>query len=242
MFSAIIDSITTGDTSKLKLAIAGLLLSLPVIFLALCVHEVAHGFVANKLGDPTAKNLGRLTLNPLKHLDPIGFLSMVMFGYGWAKPVPINTRHFKKPRAGMALCAAAGPISNIVMALIFTAIMKIFTLVLPLIPTTTLFAQNVVSFTAMMLSAGVFLNLSYAVFNLIPIPPLDGSKILYMFLPAKIYMKVVQFERYIYFVLLALVIFGAIGYILYFVVVPTMFLLSLIFQIDFTILAMYLFF
>ena len=87
-----------------------ILLSLPIVLLALCVHETAHGYVAYKLGDPTARNLGRLTLNPLKHLDPIGFICMLLFGFGWATPVPINTRYFKKPKRDMALSALAGPV------------------------------------------------------------------------------------------------------------------------------------
>ena len=95
---------------SLKLLVAELLLSLPIIMLTLSVHETAHGYVAHKLGDPTAKSLGRLTLNPFKHFDPFGFLMMLLVGYGWAKPVPINTRYFKKPKRDMAVCAAAGPI------------------------------------------------------------------------------------------------------------------------------------
>jgi Zn-dependent protease len=95
-----------------------LLLSLPMIMLALSAHEAAHGWVAYKCGDPTAYNMGRLTLNPAKHLDPIGFLSMLIFGYGWAKPVPVHTRNFKNPRRGMALTGAAGPAANLLLGVI----------------------------------------------------------------------------------------------------------------------------
>ena len=102
-----------------------LLLSLPIIFLIISVHETAHGYVAYKLGDPTAKNLGRLTLNPLKHLDPLGFASMVLVGYGWANPVPINTRYFKKPRRDMALTGAAGPLSNLLLAIVFAVLLRL---------------------------------------------------------------------------------------------------------------------
>ncbi|MBQ1233874.1 MAG: site-2 protease family protein, partial [Clostridia bacterium] len=101
-----------------KSIIVSLLLSLPVILFALTVHEASHGLVAYWCGDPTAKNLGRLTLNPLKHLDPIGFLCMMLVGYGWAKPVPINTRNFRNHKQGMALSAAAGPLSNLILGLV----------------------------------------------------------------------------------------------------------------------------
>ena len=94
------------------------LIRIPIVLFSLTVHEVAHGFAAYKLGDPTAKSLGRLSLNPLKHLDPAGAICMLLFRFGWAKPVPINTRYFKKPRSGMALTALAGPVSNLLMSLI----------------------------------------------------------------------------------------------------------------------------
>ena len=111
-----------GDTREYVIHI---LLCLPIILLALSLHETAHGFVAYKLGDPTAKNLGRLTLNPIKHLDPVGFLCMILAGFGWANPVPINTRCFKNPRRDMALSAAAGPISNFLLAVVFCGLLKI---------------------------------------------------------------------------------------------------------------------
>ena len=104
------------------------LLSLPVVLLALSVHETAHGYVAYKLGDPTAYSLGRLTVNPLKHIDPIGLLCMVVFRIGWAKPVPINTRYFKKPKRDMALSAAAGPVSNLLLALLFAGLLRLLVL------------------------------------------------------------------------------------------------------------------
>ena len=93
-----------------------ILIRVPIVLICLVVHEVSHGYMAMKLGDPTARNLGRLTLNPLKHLDPIGAICMLFFRFGWAKPVPINTRYFKKPRRDMALTALAGPVSNFIMA------------------------------------------------------------------------------------------------------------------------------
>ncbi len=208
MLTELIQAFATGDSESLKWAVASLLLCLPIVILALSVHETAHGLVANKLGDPTAKNMGRLTLNPLKHLDPIGFLCMVAFGFGWAKPVPVNSRYFKKPRCDMMLTAIAGPASNLILALIFTALLKIFSLVTPLISITSQLTFNILMFVNILISLGVQLNITLAVFNLIPVPPLDGSKILYMFLPPKAYYKILQYERYIYIALLVLLALG----------------------------------
>ena len=108
-----LNSLIRGDVRSF---IISLLLSLPIVFLSLSVHETAHGYAAHKLGDPTAKSLGRLTLNPFKHIDPIGFLCMVLCGFGWAKPVPINARNFKNPKRDFAITALAGPVTNLIMA------------------------------------------------------------------------------------------------------------------------------
>ncbi|MBR6915951.1 MAG: site-2 protease family protein, partial [Clostridia bacterium] len=148
------------------------LLSLPIILIALVVHEVSHGYIAMKLGDPTARNLGRLTLNPLKHLDPIGTICMVFFHFGWAKPVPINTRYFKKPKRDMALTALAGPVSNFILGffgiLVYRILYAIFTNVAG--PTTPDLAINVMNTTLNFFYMFGFLNVSLGVFNLIPIP------------------------------------------------------------------------
>ncbi len=183
------------------------LLSLPIILIALVVHEVSHGYIAMKLGDPTARNLGRLTLNPLKHLDPIGTICMVFFHFGWAKPVPINTRYFKKPKRDMALTALAGPVSNFILGffgiLVYRILYAIFTNAAG--PTTPDLAINVMNTTLNFFYMFGFLNVSLGVFNLIPIPPLDGSRILLVFLPTKAYFAVMKYERYImigFFVLL----------------------------------------
>lgn len=193
-------ALRSGDMESLKWAFAALLLSLPIILLALCVHEVSHGFVANKLGDPTAKSLGRLSLNPLKHLDPFGFLSMLLVGIGWAKPVPINTRYFKKPRRDMAICAVAGPISNLLMALLFAVLLRVAYIIAD--ANTLFFTTNETAFiifrlVTILFSTGVRMNVVLAVFNMIPLPPLDGSRVLYLFLPQKALITFIQYERYI---------------------------------------------
>jgi len=210
MLFDLIEAIQEGSMESLKWAIASMLLALPIIILALSVHETAHGFVAYKLGDPTARNMGRLSLNPAKHLDPIGFICMIAFGFGWAKPVPISTRNFKKPKRDMALSAIAGPISNLLLALIFAALLKVFWLILPNIPLTSVneLTINMLSFLRILLELGVHLNVTLAVFNLLPIPPLDGSKILYMFLPQRVLIKFIQYERYISLALLLLLAVG----------------------------------
>ncbi len=194
--------------ADLESTVIRILLSLPIVLLSLSMHEMAHGYIASKLGDPTAKNLGRVTLNPIKHLDPIGFICMVLFGIGWANPVPINSRYFKKPRRDMALSAAAGPISNIILAIIFAVILKItYTVLLPVTftsETSLLIAEIFLSF----LLLGVRLNITLAVFNLIPIPPFDGSRILYVFLPPKYYFGVMKYERYIAIGIMLLLFLG----------------------------------
>ena len=195
-----LNALKMGDASFLKEAFASLLLSLPIIILALSVHETAHGYVASKLGDPTARYMGRLSLNPLRHLDPFGFLAMLCFGFGWAKPVPVNSRYFKKPRRDMAICAIAGPISNILLAFIFALLLRLFLMLVNANIYSIAESDMLVSLVKAvieLLRIGVVLNISLAVFNLFPIPPLDGSKVLYMFLPPNTYFKVLQYERYI---------------------------------------------
>lgn len=178
-----------------------ILLSLPVMLLALSVHESAHGYAAYKLGDPTARSLGRITLNPAKHFDLFGFLSMLIFHIGWAKPVPINARYFKNPRNGFAIVGAAGPVSNFCLAVIHLLILRLVMLF-----ATSALKNNtlpngtgliVLSLVVYVLYMGVVMNVILAIFNLIPLPPFDGSRIFYAFLPPKWYFGVMKYERYI---------------------------------------------
>ena len=209
----ILDMFRGGDP---KAYIMSLLLSLPIILIALSLHETAHGYVAYRLGDPTARNLGRLTLNPIKHLDPIGFLCMLLAGFGWANPVPINTRNFKKPRRDMALSAAAGPLSNLLLAIIFTALYRLFFAVVAHVELTEA-NVNIFSAVQIFLYSGISLNISLAVFNLLPVPPLDGSRLFYVFLPPKYYFGVMKYERYISLAIMFLLFFGILTPVISFV-------------------------
>ncbi len=168
--------------------ILGMVIRAIVILLAISIHEMAHGFVAYKLGDPTAKSMGRLSLNPLKHLDPIGALCMLFFGFGWAKPVMINPYNFKKPKRDSALTALGGPLANFILAFLGIVIFKI--LIVFQTPSNA-FTEIIASF----LSAFISLNIGLGSFNLIPIPPLDGSKIFLSLLPDRLYMDIMRYER-----------------------------------------------
>ncbi|MBQ9760512.1 MAG: site-2 protease family protein [Clostridia bacterium] len=199
-------SILQGDS--IQSIIISLLLTVPVVIFALCVHETAHGYIAYKCGDSTAYNLGRLTLNPARHLDLFGTLAMIVFGFGWAKPVPINTRNFKNPKRDMALSAAAGPAANLIMGLIsavlfgFTAAWNAYAEITS--PTGIWFT---VSFWVMQFMwASALLNFVFAFFNLIPVPPFDGSRIALAFLPTKAYFGIMRHEREIMFGILILML------------------------------------
>lgn len=186
-------SLLTGG----KDAIISLLLSLPIIFFALSFHEASHGFVAYKLGDPTARNLGRLTLNPLKHLDPIGTLAMFVFGFGWAKPVPINTRNFDNPRVGMALTGIAGPVSNLILGLLNSVFFAFF-YVLQYVYSVGQASESVMTLlyvATLFFQLGAYLNFGLMAFNLIPLPPFDGSRFFFLLLPSSWYFKVMRYER-----------------------------------------------
>ena len=184
-------------SSSLIHTITELLFVIPCVLVALSVHEVSHGWMAYRLGDPTAKNLGRLSLNPLKHLDPVGTLCMIFFHFGWARPVPINTRYFKNNRRDTALTALAGPLSNIALAFLGTILFHIIYAVGSRATIRSEFSYNVFVAALTLFSYFRSLNLALAVFNLIPVPPLDGSRIFLVWLPPKYYFGVMKYERYI---------------------------------------------
>lgn len=189
---------------SLQNVLLSLLLSLPAILFALCVHEAAHGFVAWKCGDSTARHFGRLTLNPAKHIDPAGFLCMLVFGYGWAKPVPINTRNFRNPKRGMALSALAGPMSNALLGVISAVLFGVLFALWAKSDASGApqFLVSALYWTTLMFSISAEINFLYMAFNMIPFPPFDGSRILLIFLPTKTYFGIMRYERQIMFGLL----------------------------------------
>ncbi len=186
--------------------------ALPVIF-AITVHEVAHGWVANRLGDPTARMLGRLTLNPIKHIDPIGtvLIPAILLAlpggiiFGWAKPVPVTAQNLKNPRRDMAIVAAAGPAVNLIMAVLWALVAR-FAQFLP--------SESLAMPLTYMGFAGISINILLAVLNLLPIPPLDGGRVVSNLLPPRASAQYDQIEPYGFFILLGLIITGALGYLL----------------------------
>ena len=179
-------------------------LRVAAVLLCLTVHETCHGLAAYALGDPTAKSMHRLSLNPLHHIDWFGLFMMFAAGFGWAKPVPVDPRYFKKPKEGMALTALAGPVSNFLLALLLMFISKLIYLYAPYTA-----AMDVI-FTFCLYTAAP-LSIGLGLFNLIPIPPLDGSKVIAVLLPDETYVKLMRYERYGMLVLLALSLMGISG-------------------------------
>jgi len=200
-----------------------IVLSLVAVFMAIVLHEVAHGYVAFRLGDPTARSRGRLTLNPLAHIDPIGTIAVPIFLalmrillqsniplLGWAKPVPINPKYFRNPLRGMLYVAAAGPGTNIALAAVAAGLGRLVVLAIPneLVYGGGGFVDNLLGAVFYLLSAFVLYNLILAVFNLIPIPPLDGSRILMYFLPAEGRRILLSIERYGFIIVLLILYLG----------------------------------
>lgn len=182
----------------------------PPILLALTLHEYAHGYVAYRFGDPTAKSIGRLTLNPLKHLDPIGTLAFFLINIGWAKPVPVNGAFFQNPRKDMIWVALAGPLTNLFLAIASAIMAKIILIAAQSAPESFL-VLFVLRPLFIMAEASVWINLVLCIFNFLPIPPLDGSRILMGVLPEDTARTYASFERYGFVVILILAFTGILG-------------------------------
>lgn len=185
------------------------------ILIAISVHECAHGFVANLLGDPTAKYAGRLTLNPLAHLDLLGAMMFLIVGFGWAKPVPVDPTYFRHPKRDAALTALAGPVSNLLLASVaFTGLAllvpQITDISLPFLLGVERTGTVITVLIVQILASSLFINLVLMAFNLLPIAPLDGSKVLYLFIPIRHEEHYLQFMRYGPSILLILILFGSI--------------------------------
>lgn len=195
------------------------LYAIPAILLSLSFHELAHAFVSYRLGDPTAKRLGRLTMNPLKHLDPFGTLMLLVsmysgFGFGWAKPVPIDPSYYKNYKRGTVLVSLAGPVSNLLLAFIFSFPMAYIAMKNGLTADQAFNSSYGIFGTDLSAQSIIFnicrffymINIGLAVFNIIPVPPLDGSKILTAVLPARLYFKLMQYENYVGMIFLAVML------------------------------------
>ena len=175
------------------------LLRVASVLICLIIHETCHGVAAFFLGDPTAKRNHRLSLNPLRHIDWIGLAAMVLTGVGWAKPVPVNPHYFKRPKLGMAITALAGPLSNLLLALWLLLGVRVM-----------IDGNASMAWIEFLLDTAI-LSLGLGVFNLIPIPPLDGSKIVAALLPDKQYTLLMRYERFGMLLIMLLVVFGALG-------------------------------
>ena len=187
--------------------ISQLIILAPPLLLALTLHEFAHGYVAYRLGDPTAKMAGRLTINPLAHLDPIGTIAFFFIKFGWAKPVPVNPAYFKNPAKDMLWVALAGPITNLGLAIISAIITKFVWAIAPMLPNNALIHGIIVPLNGMLI-ASVWINLVLCIFNFLPIPPLDGSRILYGLLPTHLARSYRKIEPYGFVIILILAFSG----------------------------------
>ena len=182
------------------------ILAVPVL-LAITLHEVAHGYTAYLLGDPTARDAGRLTLNPIKHLDPIGAIALFIIKVGWAKPVPINAGYFKNPRKDIILVSVAGPVANFILAILFAFI---FHLITTFVGPSSSGLSGLIQPVLYMMQAGVLVNLGLGIFNLLPVPPLDGSNILAGLLPLHLAEAFMRNSKYGLIILIILLVSGVV--------------------------------
>lgn len=198
-----LQDILSGNMSLPLLLLEFITLSL-IVLVVLPVHEMAHGYVAYRLGDPTAKNMGRLTPNPLAHLDPIGTLMIFLLGFGYAKAVPVNPYNFRNPKTGMALTALAGPVSNLLMAVLAVGLYRLLSFFI-----TSAYVNSILYWMLILVFASV--NVGLAVFNLLPIPPLDGYRILSVILPDRWIYLIGRYENYLIILVMFLIFTGVLS-------------------------------
>ena len=187
--------------------ITELIILAPPLLFALTFHEFAHGFIAYRLGDPTARDAGRLTLNPLKHLDPLGTIAFFFIKFGWAKPVPVNPRYFQNPKKDMLWVALAGPVTNLALAVISAILTKAIWTLASILPYSSTTEAILVPLNSMLI-ASVWINLVLCIFNFLPIPPLDGSRILMGLLPNNLALSYMRIERFGFIIILVLAFSG----------------------------------
>ncbi|MBE0584611.1 MAG: site-2 protease family protein [Desulfofustis sp.] len=190
-----------------------LIIQIPPLLLALTLHEYAHGYVAYRFGDPTAFQAGRLSLNPLKHLDPIGTIAFFLIKIGWARPVPVNAAYFRNPRRDMLWVALAGPLTNLILAIISALLLRAVLIGGALLPDLPLIEAVLVPFS-LMLATSVWINLVLCIFNFLPIPPLDGGRIMTGLLPRQLALRFASVERYGFILVLVLAFTGVLSTII----------------------------